>query len=531
MLVSFLSVMPTRNRLATLVFVLASAAAMPAFADDCAGLAHANLAATEITSAAIVAEGTFTPPIGEPIKHISSFCRVTGVMKPTSDSYIRFEVWLPETDWNGKYLGVGNGGFAGSIGYSAMANNVNNGYATAASDTGHQAESADATWAYRHPEKVIDFGYRALHLTTVNAKALIASFYSKPAAHSYFSSCSDGGREALMEAQRFPDDFNGILAGAPANDWTHLVTAGIAGAQALISPSGYISSMKLPAIHKAALAACDAQDGVKDGIISDPTHCHFDPSVLLCKGPESITCLTRSQIHSLNTLYTGAKDSRGSAVFPGFMPGSEDGWGQWVVGFAPGGSLMSAFVENYFRYMVFDDPHWNVLTASIDESLRRAHEKTAKALNAADPDLKPFQSRGGKLILYHGWNDQAISPLNTIHYYQEIQKTMSHGVASQFVRLYMVPAMEHCGGGPGPNVFGQFGPAKNHDPGRNIYFALENWVEDNQAPAQIVATKYAGDNPANKAILTRPLCPYPESAKYKGSGDTHDASSFTCAAQ
>jgi feruloyl esterase len=520
--------MRTRIRLASLAFLLVAAVA-PALATDCASLLHTSLTATEITSAAIVPEGAFTPPVGQPLKHVSSFCRVTGVMKPTSDSYIRFEVWLPESDWNGKYLGVGNGGFAGSIGYSAMANNVNNGYATAASDTGHQAEGADASWAFRHPEKITDFGYRAVHLTTVNAKTLINSFYSKPAAHSYFASCSDGGREALMEAQRFPDDFNGILAGAPANYWTHLLTAAIAGAQVLISPAGYISSFKLPAIHKAVLAACDAQDGVKDGIIDDPTRCHFDSSVLLCKGPDSLTCLTEPQIHSLSTLYTGAKDSRGNMVFPGFMPGSEDGWGQWVVGFAPGGSFLSAYVENYFRYMVFDDPHWNVLTASIDESLRRAEETTAKALNATDPDLKPFQSRGGKLILYHGWNDQAISPLNTIHYYQDIQKTMTSGVASQFVRLYMVPGMQHCGGGPGPNMFGQFGPTKDHDPGRNIYFALENWVESNQPPGRITATKYAADSPTNKAVMTRPLCPYPEVVKYTGSGNTNDASSFTCA--
>ncbi|HXE15299.1 MAG TPA: tannase/feruloyl esterase family alpha/beta hydrolase [Bryobacteraceae bacterium] len=523
--------MPTRNRLAVLVFILAAVAALPASAADCAGLAHANLTSTEITSASTLPQGAFTPPIGEFIKHVTSFCRVTGVMKPTSDSYIRFEVWLPEADWNGKYLGVGNGGFAGTIDYSSMANNVNNGYATAASDTGHQAESADATWAYHHPEKITDFGYRALHLTTVNAKALIKTFYNQPVAHSYFSSCSDGGREALIEAQRFPDDFDGILAGAPANDWTHLVSAGVAGAQALISPAGYISSLKLPAIHKAVLSACDAQDGVKDGVINDPVRCHFNPSELLCKGPESTTCLTQPQINALNILYTGAKDSHGNPVFPGFMPGSENGWSQWVVGFAPGGSLMSAFVENYFRYMVFDDAHWNVLTASIDESVRRANEKTAEALNATNPDLKPFQSRGGKLILYHGWNDPAISPLNTIHYYQEIQKTMTSSVASQFVRLYMVPGMQHCGGGAGPNVFGQFGPAKDHDPTKNIYFALENWVEGNQPPAQITATKYAGDSWAGKAVMTRPLCPYPEIAEYKGSGDTSNASSFTCAAQ
>jgi feruloyl esterase len=499
-------------------------------AGDCDSLAQAKLPQTIIQTAQSVPAGAFTPPVGEPIKQVSAFCRITGVITPSSDSYIRFEVWLPESNWNGKYLGVGNGGFAGVIGYQSMANNVNQGYATAATDTGHQGEAADASWAFHHPEKIIDFGYRGVHLTTTNAKALVKEFYQKSPAHSYFSSCSDGGREALMEAQRFPSDFDGILAGAPANYWTHLVANGIGVSQSLVSPEGYISSLKIPAIHKAALAACDAQDGVKDGIINDPSRCRFDPSVLLCKGVESVSCLTAPQIQSLRALYGGSKDSQGKSIFPGYMPGSEDGWGQWVIGIGPGGSFGYVYLENYFRYMVFDDPRWNILNATISDAIRRADEKTAQALNATNPDLRPFQSRGGKLILYHGWNDQAISPLNTIRYYKAVEKTMGDRTASEFVRLYMVPSMQHCGGGPGPNAFGQSGPAKASGPDSNVFSALEQWVENGKAPMQITATKYAEDISSKGVVMTRPLCPYPELAKFKGSGSTSEAANFTCAA-
>ena len=429
-------------------------------ASDCGALAHAKLLHTTIETAQTVPSGGFTPPIGAAIKQVSAFCRITGVIMPSSDSYIRFEVWLPESNWNGKYLGVGNGGFAGVIGYQSMASNLNQGYATAGTDTGHQGTAEDASWAFHHPEKIIDFGYRGVHLTTVNAKALVKQFYQKEPARSYFSSCSDGGREALMEAQRFPDDFDGILAGAPANYWTHLVANGIGVSQSLVNPEGYISSLKIPAIHKAALAACDAADGVKDGIINDPSRCHFNPSVLLCKGVESVDCLTAPQIQSLRVLYAGGKDSEGKSIFSGFMPGSEDGWDQWVIGMGPGGSFGYAYLENYFRYMVFDDPRWNVLEAAVSDAVRQADAKTAQALNATNPDLRPFQSRGGKLILYHGWNDQAISPLNTIHYYKAVEKTMGDQTASEFVRLYMVPGMQHCGGGPGPNISDSLRPPK-----------------------------------------------------------------------
>jgi hypothetical protein len=277
------------------------------------------LQATAITAAQSVPAGTFTPPYGNAIDKLLAFCRVAGVIKPTSDSYIRcFEVWLPAEGWNGKFLGVGNGGFAGSIGFNSMGANLKRGYATAGTDTGHEADGEDASWAFHHPEKVTDFGYRALHLTVENAKALIQAFYSQPAQHSYFDSCSDGGREALMEAQRFPADFDGILAGAPANFWTHMLAAGVDISQTIYTdPAGYISSIKFAAIAAAVLAACDAQDGVKDGIVNDPSRCHFDPSTILCQDIDSRGCLTAPQVASLKKVICGWKEFAGGDYLSG----------------------------------------------------------------------------------------------------------------------------------------------------------------------------------------------------------------------
>lgn len=518
-------------RLYLLILIAAATAASPMCGANCEGLAGSTLEHTTISVAEPVPAGTFAPPYGAPLTSLPAFCRVAGVMKPTSDSEIRFEVWLPSAGWNGKFLGVGNGGFAGSIGYSQMAGDLKRGYATAGTDAGHQAEAADASWAFEHPEKVADFGYRALHATTLNAKALIRAFYERPAEQSYFDSCSDGGREALMEAQRFPDDYDGILAGAPANNWTHMVASGIDVAKVVFgNPAAYISTMKTPAITAAVMAACDAQDGVKDGVINDPTRCHFDPSVLLCKGHEnSLSCLTAPQLAALKKLYAGGADSHGKQLFPGFTPGGESpGWDQWVLGAGPGGGAGAVYGENYFRYMVFEDPTWNALTADVDAAVKRADDKTAQALNATDPDLSRFQARGGKLILYHGWDDPAISPLNTIYYFKAVMNAMGKQKTDSFLRLYMVPGMEHCVGGPGANSFGQLLRKTVKGPEYGVFTALEQWVERGTSPNEVIATKYVGDSPEKGVKMTRPLCAYPQIAKYKGNGDTNDAANFVC---
>jgi Tannase and feruloyl esterase len=504
---------------------LCCAAARGEPGDACGRLIGTTLPHTTLTIAESVPAGKFAPPSGPPLDKVPAFCRVTGVIKPSSDSYIRFEVWMPASGWNQKFLGVGNGGFAGSIGYGGMGGNLRRGYATAATDTGHEGDAEDASWAFHHPEKVTDFGYRGLHETMANAKALIEAFYGKAPGHSYFDSCSDGGREALMEAQRFPEDFDGILAGAPANNWTHMLAGGIGVMQGTYgkNPAGYISSMKLPAIGAAVRAACDVQDGVKDGIINNPAQCHFDPTVLLCKGEESRSCLTAPQIAALKVLYTVG----------GFAPGGEDvpnGWSSWVIGPGPGGNSGASYLQNYFRYMVFEDPAWNPLNASVETAERAAAEKTGHALDATDPDLHKFEERGGKLIVYHGWSDPAISPLNSIHYYQSVAAKMGEGKAGSFTRLYMVPGMQHCIGGPGPNWFGQLGTVTAKGAEHGIYAALENWVETGAAPGDIIATKYVADSPAKGVAMTRPLCAYPQVAKYKGTGDVNDAANFACAA-
>lgn len=525
-----MTVTPMRLTLsiATLSLLLVSCSQVRA--GSCESLGSAALPNTTVTTAESVPAGSFMPPYGSPLQNLPAFCRITGIIKPSTDSYIRFEVWLPASGWNEKFLGVGNGGFAGSISYTSLADDLRRGYATAATDTGHEGEASDASWAYKHPEKVIDFGYRALHVTIVNAKTLTEAFYDRRPVHSYFDACSNGGREALIEAQRFPEDFDGILAGAPANNWTHMLAGSVDISQAMFTnPAAYISSVKLPAITAAVRAACDAQDGVKDGVINDPPKCNFDPNVLLCKGPESRACLTAPQIASLKKLYAGSRNAKGEVIFPGYTPGGEEGpgaWSVWITGSGPGGGAL--YPDNFLRYMVFEDPSWSYFHAKVDDVVRAADRKTASILNATDPDLHRFQARGGKLILYHGWNDPAIAPLNAIDYYKSVQSKMNPQVTSQFVRLYMAPGLQHCIGGPGASAFGQLGVATAKGPKYGIYDALEAWVEKGTAPRDVTATKYAGDG-TQKVLMTRPLCPYPEVAKYKGSGDTNDSDNFACA--
>jgi hypothetical protein len=514
--------------------------AAPALAATCESLTGTKLAGVNIQSAQTVAAGAFTPPQdaapggpGGPVnyKALPAFCRLQGVLTPSSDSHIEFELWLPASGWNGRYEGLGNGGFAGAIDYAGLANAVVNGYAASDSDTGHRANFIDARWALGHPEKVADFGYRAVHETAEKAKALITAFYGYPARKSYFSSCSDGGREALMEAQRFPADYDGILAGAPANDWTELLANAAEETQMLADTAKYIPPSKLPAIQAATLAACDAQDGVKDGIINDPSRCKFDPSVLLCKGAETDSCLTAPQIASLRRLYTGARDASGKTIFPGRLPGAEvgpAGWGVWITGQKPGTSLMYGFATQYYANMVFEDGNWDYHTFQLDRALKVAEDKTARVLNSTDPDLKRFESRGGKLIVYHGWNDPAISPLSSVNYFHSVQSKMGAKQTDAFFRLYLAPGMAHCGGGPGPDSFGQ-AVSRTADADHSLSRALERWVESGQVPARVIATKYT--NGDSSVTRTRPLCPYPQTASYKGSGSTDDAANFACIEQ
>jgi tannase/feruloyl esterase len=503
-------------------------------ATPCQILGTLSMPDTRIQFAELTAATTMLGP-GSLLVKTPTFCRVGGVIVPSNDSEIHFEVWLPSEGWNGRFRGTGNGGFAGSINYSEMAAALRDGYATASTDTGHRADGIDADWALGHPEKITDFGYRAIHEMTVKAKAVIQSFYGEAPKHSFFSSCSNGGRQALMEAQRFPEDYDGILAGAPANYWTHLLVANFySSAKPMLENSAsYISKDKIPAIAQAVLAACDTADGLKDGILSDPPSCHFDPSTMVCKGAETNSCLTPPQAASLKRIYAGARGSDGTLIFPGYEPGGEDGgggWSAWITGPKAGFSAGVLFSTGFLRNMVFNNSAWTYKGTNLSDSLAAADSKMANTLNSTDANLKPFQARGGKLIIYHGWSDAAIPAVNAISYYHNVTQTLGENTVDSFVRLYLPPGMQHCAGGPGPNLFGQFGVLKAGDAQHDIFTSLVEWVEKGSAPGAIVATKYTKDDPAKPIEMTRPICPYPLSAKYDGNGDSKQAESFTCAA-
>jgi hypothetical protein len=516
----------------------------PAYAQDaCERLAAAKIPDTTITLAQTVSAGTFNGPpapksggeLALLYKSLPAFCRIVAEAKPTSDSDIKLEVWLPVSGWNGKLEGIGVGGFAGSIDNVQLATSVKAGYTATATDTGHTGSPIDAGWAMGHPEKIIDYGYRGIHEMTRIAKTVIAAYYSKPPQRSYFAGCSGGGREALMEAQRYPEDYDGILAGSPANYFTDLLATAAYDTQVLTMDSAsFIPPAKIPTIAAAVNSACDEMDGVRDGILNDPRQCHFDPATIECKAEDSDKCLTAPQVTALKKVYAGTPDSKGHVVYPGYLPGAEEGqgrgpggWEAWITGPAPGKSILASFANGFFSDFVFEKSDWDYKTFQVDADLKAANERTAQALNATNPDLRPFKTHGGKLVLYHGWNDPAITPLSTIDYYESVIKKMGQKDVDSFVRLYMVPGMQHCLGGPGTDSFGAFDDLKFDDPQHSIEASLEQWVEKATAPSMIIASKFEDQDPTH-AKMTRPLCPYPQAAKYKGSGGPNDAANFDC---
>jgi tannase/feruloyl esterase len=487
-------------------------------AATCESLAALALPDTTITLAKSEPAGTFTPskpfPLpAPPLDNLPAFCRVAGEIKPTEDSDIKFEVWMPAANWNGKFMGIGNGGWSGEIWYPFMGVALRRGYATASTDTGHEGDGGDASFALGHPEKVIDFGYRAVHEMTVKAKAIIAAFYGADALkHSYWNGCSSGGKQGLKEAQRFPKDYDGIIAGAPANFWTHLSVSGIwIGEATLENPTSYLPKEKYAVLHNAAVEACDALDGVKDGVLENPKRCHFDPKVLQCKGADGPDCLTATQVDAAKKIYAGPKNPRtGEQIFPGLEPGSENRWNFFARGAEP------LIVASHFKYLVFHDPNWNYRSLNFDSDVALADKLDNGMLDATDPNLKEFFAQDGKLLLYHGWNDPGIAPRNTINYYESVVDAMGGLTKVQnSMRLFMVPGMNHCGGGDGPFDFDSIA-------------ALEQWVEKGKVPDRIVAAHFPPGPRTAKPDRTRPLCPYPQVAEYRGSGSTDDAANFSC---
>lgn len=500
-----------------LLLAILAVAALPVAGASCDSLTKLTIPHVTITSAEAVAAGAFAPPAAgkggrgkggaNPYADLPAFCRVLAVSRPTSDSEINIEVWLPAgAAWNGKLEANGNGGWNGNISAATLAEGLRRGYATTMTDTGHQGGSA--SFALGHPEKVIDFAHRSIHEMAVVAKAAVQAYYESPARYSYFNGCSAGGRQGLKAAQMYPGDFDGIVAGSPGLMWTGRAAQAIWIAQASnAEPGSLIPREKFELIHQAALAACDDLDGVKDGVMEDPTKCTWDPGKIQCQGVDAPNCLTALQVATARKIYSDVTNPRtGKVYFPGHERGSELGWSTMAGPnpFAPGLDL--------FKYVVFQDENWDYKKLNWDSDMERTLEVSG-LMNAMDPNLKPFFDRGGRLIQYHGWNDPQISPRSSTMYFDSVVKATG-GLAQvqENYRLFMVPGMAHCGGGEGTSSF-------------DMLTALENWVEKGQAPARVEAARVAN----GQTNRTRPLCPYPQVAKYKGTGSIDESANFSCA--
>ena len=481
-------------------------------APACDALSSLTLTNARITFASVVDPGAFVPPgtsagTSGAYGKLPGFCRVAATLTPTSDSDIKIEVWMPVSNWNQKLQSVGNGGWAGSISYGAMAAALAQGYATASTDTGHSTPGA--AFAMNHPEKLVDYAHRAVHEMTVQAKAIVGAFYGGGPKLSLWNGCSTGGRQGVIEASKYPADYEGIIAGA-----TPVTTPRLHGVRMQFNrmvhrtADSYIPPSKYPAVHQAALSACDALDGVKDGVIDQPDRCTFDPATLRCAGDDAPTCLTAAQVETARAMYAPVKDPKSGAVlsFPMLHPGSELAWGT-LAGPEPYGIATEAF-----RFVVFNDPAWEPSAFDASTDIAKL-EHQATGLDQPSANLTPFFSRGGKLLMYHGWADQQVAPLNSVTYFNDVVDASGKDAAGKSIALYLVPGMGHCQGGVGTDTFDKVA-------------ALEEWIQTGNAPAKIVAAHRTAGTPDR----TRPLCQYPQVAKYNGSGSIDDASSFSCAA-
>jgi pimeloyl-ACP methyl ester carboxylesterase len=497
------------------LFLSAAAASPDDPAVRCAQLAGKQLGGAAVTRAEYVAPGAVLPPFRD--KTAFGFCRVDARISPGAASLIKIQVWLP-TNWNGKFLGAGGGGFNGGLASASLGlrGPASQGYAAVATDAGHDV-SLSPDWALGHPEKTVDFGHRANHLGAVVGKAVVADYYGSPAKRAYFHGCSNGGRDALMLAQRYPDDYDGIVAGAPANDWIALLTSFVRNERvARLSPGVDTLGPKLKLLHEAAMNKCDAADGLKDGLIERPSSCRFDPAVLECKPGSTTDCLSKAEVSVAKAIYRGPVTRSGRQLMSGFPVGSEYEWGSWIT--SPK-SLAGGMGRDFFRYLVYEDRSWDETRFDLGRDYAFANGKLGSSLAAVDPNLAPFVRKGGRLLMYHGWDDAAIPAGSTLRYYDAVRRTLGNRAADH-TRLFMLPGVAHCAGGHGPD---------------NIDYVavLDRWTESGVAPEQLVATKYdsqfrAGAGLPARALRTRPVCAWPKTARYLGSGAVEDASSYIC---
>lgn len=488
----------------------AAALAQAGFADGlCAALGpHPALPDTEIVSAADVA--------ADAQRHLPAFCEVRATISPVAGSHIGVVYRLP-VDWNGKVLGIGGGGFAGNVRLEAAVAGLTRGYAVIQNDLGHPSANAlDPSFAIGADGKpnlpgIVDFGHRATHLATVVGKAVAARIYGRAPEHAYWQGCSTGGRQGLAEVQRYPEDYDGVIAGAPVYN-PQVYANAILRVQAFHArPQSNLSPAQVPLIHAAVLAACDAEDGVADGILTDPRQCHWDPGVLQCESGAApgAKCLSAAQVEAVRTVYSGVRTRDGRYAAMPLMRGGESDWVTRMIGTAKMPLGLNALLGAPFvSYIVEADPKYDILSFDPEREMKLLDGGIAAAeVHQQNPDIASFVKRGGKLLLWHGFNDPGPSPLSTIDYYEAVRAQVPE--ASGHVRLFLLPGVLHCGGGAGPDRF-------------DALTALQSWVEHGTAPKSMIATK------ANSP-LSRPLCPYPALPRYKGTGDPNLAASFECA--
>ncbi|MEP7353660.1 MAG: tannase/feruloyl esterase family alpha/beta hydrolase [Acidobacteriota bacterium] len=501
-----------------LLFSFAALAAYPMSAASCESLLMLKLPSATVTVAEAVGAGAFALPVAANGKgkgkgaaanysDLPGFCRVRVVSKPSSDSNINIEYWLPVgASWNGNFLGTGNSGFSGAISTSDLVDGVRRHYAVASTDTGH--EGGSASFALNHPEKLIDFAYRAVHEMTVLGKLVSKGYYESDVRKSYWNGCSAGGRQGLKAVQMYPADFDAVVAGSPGVMWTGRSTQAVwIGQQTHKDAESALPQAKFAVVHAAVLAACDAKDGAKDGIIDDPRKCSFDPATIQCQtAADAPDCLTAPQVATVKRIYSDVKNPRtGEVYFPGHEPGSENGWNTMA------GANVFGTGPDLFKYIVFNNADWDYKTLNYDADMTAAM-KAGAAMDAMDPKLKPFYDRGGKIIQYHGWADPQISPRSSVMYYTKVAEA-NGGIAKvqQNHLLYMIPGMAHCGGGDATSTF-------------DMLKAMEAWVATNKAPDHIDASRTRN----GQVDRTRPLCAYPATAQYKGSGSVDEAANFSC---
>ena len=503
--------------------LLATPSLAKAATSSCAALAKLALSDTQITSARWVNEAAFQiPKAGQGMRFNPAmdpagrlqvavnpaFCRVQATIRPSADSDIKIEVWLPRKGWNGKFFAAGNFGWGGSIPYTQMLSGLADGYAVASTDTGHNAsgpEGGGGKFSLGHPEKILDYAYRADHEMTVKAKALIKAHYGVDPKYSYWIGCSLGGLEGLIEAKRYPTDYDGIVAGAPPNPLVDFNAAQIWPSWVIAqNPASALSQAKFALVHAAALKTCSTPSGEKDGLIEAPTQCRFDPVELQCSGADRPDCLTAAQVGLMRQIYQGPVNPRtGKVIFPGPAIGSE----LELSAFA-GDHPMSVALD-LFRYTAFQDPNWTGKAIDWDKDVTRAEEKVG-SLFSVDADLSAFVQHGGRLLLYIGWNDYH-NPEQLISYYNEVvQKSVDPARQHNF-KLFTIPGMNHCGGGAGCDVF-------------NKLEIIDGWVAAKRLPQKILTSRII----EGKVVRTRPTCAYPSIASYNGVGDLEDAASFSC---